>query len=380
MLLALFILPFFANAKDCFSWLDDLKVVTKQPPVLVENPNGGYAAIWEEVGEIPEIGQPARFYYYRLVNAEGEHIVSKKDITYWHVPSDGMRHFSVRYGTNSVAWLTADTLMIIGWRQLGHPEELERIIIDGSGKIVRQDLLAADESIGSRAVFVKTKEGMGYLVETGIGYDWRARIMQVYPQFGDVKKLAPTNDILRWFITQDNVVISTDTDELLFCCRLKTRTNTPIDEAPEGWAGMPNHLAYFLTDLEGNLTGEPERIDLTNDAFRRIPGIHLGGLYGNGAAYDLDLSHLPNGTIILSVTGLDDQDEFCVYQVQFTANGKIIKPNSLETAQTKAFPKDAVLPVSKVVTFQSASSGYAHFGFDEDGQFYTERHIWETDN
>jgi len=373
--------------------LEDLKIIpTRNIPVIVIKPGGGYAVIWEELGEAPEIGLQPRYYYYQLFGPKGEKITEKEEFIDWRVPVNNARHYSVSFSPNSVLWVNSNNLLVIGWLDYYYFEGLRRIIIDKSGGIIKKDTLNIRKGAGSHLTLVKAKNGDVYLVETGYGYDWRARIMQVFPHIGKLNKVSAQNDILGQFVTQDNAVIITSNNKLLFCYRLKTKTDKPIWEAPDGWAGMPNQLVYFITDLDGDLIGEPIRIDLTKDAFRKIPGVHLGGIFSisrNTAFSDLDLSRVPNGEIILSATGKDEKGNLCVYQVKFNQKGKLLTSNEPpQVIKPRDFPKDLSLPVMKIIPAsveleirgeQSiGKTEYVLFGFDEDGNFYEEREVWKV--
>jgi hypothetical protein len=144
---------------------------------------------------------------------------------------------------------------------------------------------------------------------------------------------------------------------------------------------------YILADLRGRLVTEPVVLDIADCAFRKIPGIHLGGYYYashkirsieeiEAAAEDMDLSRLPSGEIILSVTGADEIGTLCVCQVKFDAQGKGEKPKKMKVVNPQPFPKNRILPVSKVVRAQSVGTDLVLFGFDEEGNFYEDREVW----
>lgn len=394
MCLLYFLILSYSVAQGKLGWLEDLKNsgISWNSPVVIPNLDGGYIAFWGERKEMrEEYSFPPEHYFYRLIDANGMMLVSKKEFDFWSV-APHPTYFGVSFSSKSMLWFNPDTLLILAWKAFGHSYSLERILINSNGTVVRGPDSVKGNAIGPDAVLIKDIRGNVVAVECGIGYDWRARILKVHPQFGEVKKVGTqNNDILKWFLTSDNAVAITSIDKLLFCYRLKTKTDEPIWEAPEGWAGMPNDLICFLTNLDGTLVGKPRRIDLTKDAFRKMPGIHLGGNYGynfKNAWRDLDLSNLPNGDIILSVTGLDEKGSLCVYQVKFTAEGILIKPDLVEVVQPRAFPKDKMLSISKVA---SATIGLGEipgknkvlvrrelvlFGFDKEGNFYEEREVW----
>jgi len=374
------------NGADRFAWLSDLKDKASMIPGVVLSSEGGFIAFWTEFGEKPEIGPSPYKHFYRVVDAKRKVILNR-------VQTD----FSVNpyLLPRNVIDLQDKKLLVVSWKMVEMLSEppgyrLEKIILDlNTGTILGPD--TSNINFNNCTLLQDSKHRI-YAVDPALGWDYRARIVKVYPEFGKIKKVIRTeNAILSSFLTSDNAVTITTKDELLFCYRLKTKSDKPIWEAPDSWAGMPNHLAYFLTDLNGNLIIEPIRIDLTKDAFRKIPGVHLGGTYSipnNIAFNDLDLSNLPNGEIILSVTGKDEKGNLCVYQVKFDSKGRLVKSNeSLKIIEPREFPKDLSLSVMKVVPSSVelevrgdkgiGKAEYVLFGFDEEGNFYEEREVWK---
>jgi hypothetical protein len=126
-------------------------------------------------------------------------------------------------------------------------------------------------------------------------------------------------------------------------------------------------------------------------AFRRIPGIHLGISGYEGSHDGLDFTNLPNGDIVLSVMGISENNEFCMYQVLFDAIGRLKKPVTLEEVEPGLFPEDLSLPIIKIKSVKTDQEQdpaarerlirheYLLFGFDEGGNFYEAREIWDKE-
>jgi len=183
----------------------------------------------------------------------------------------------------------------------------------------------------------------------------------------------------------------TSENKLLICNRLGWGKTPRSERGSWDFFGRPDKGYYILADLQGNLVSVPVVFDITEYAFRKMPGIHLGGNYlfssnnrnidkSEAADNDMDLSQLPNGDIILSVTGEDETGKLCVYQIKFTPEGEIEKSRRMEAVNPRPFPEDKILPTSKVGWAEGVETYVVQFGFDEEGNFYAYREKWDKAN
>lgn len=377
------------NADARFSWLGDLSTRAIRPPVVLTRP-GGFLALWSEFDEVPdsEWGR-TRHFYYRLADIVGETVSGRQEIPEWVVPSNYFLHTEVNYDRNGCLAIGGDTTLLIAWRTRNDFRQLDRMFMSASGTILQQDTLGINKGVAPLSTLVRASNGEAYLVEILKVAGPAVRIMRVYPIFGGVTVLIEDLYPLLWGLGGDRAVTMTQNDRLLFCFRMRGPSDTSTAwDTPEGWNGMPNDLYCFVTDLKGTVVVEPRRFKLPEVAFRRFPGIHLGGSYGKGAQDDMDLSALPSGEVILSVTGIDEKGDRCVYQVRFSQTGEIQPGRAVASAVPLAYPDGVFLPVTKVAlasTVLREGDGYNKavirleyvlYGFDADGNFYEHRETW----
>jgi hypothetical protein len=363
-------------------------------------PQGGYVVFWgEEEEKLEAYSVAPKHYYCRIVDVHGKMIVNRKELSFWYVPPHPV-FFGVSFNSQTILWKDPDTLIILAWESFDHTHKMVRFVMNSVGEFIAGPDAAKEDAVGPSALLIADSKGNVFAVDCTIGSEWCASIMQVYPSFGKVSKVAAREGILNALLTTDNTACFTSNDEILFCYRVANLDKPTLTEIPEGWVGLPNHLFVFITDSEGDIVVEGKTIDLKTSSFRKLPGIHLGGNYGSGyyagrlmktASEDLDISRLPNGEIILSATGLDDAGDLCVYQVKYTANGTHVMPDSQEITRPISFPDSELLPVQKVL---SSTTGlgeipgeskvrirreFVLIGYDTYGNFYERREIWREE-
>jgi hypothetical protein len=381
---------------NIFSWANDLKDKAQGLPVIVPNPNGGYTAIWEEMGDRPEelLGFLTRYYFYRVVDAEGKAIVSRREFDFWRT-SPYPTYFAVSFNSKRLLWLDSDRLLILAWKCFNHSGRTERAIINSKGQLVEGPKPAMEEGVSSHAVLMKDSKGGVH------AFDHRARLwaMTVYPEFSEARKMTRQewkefydkypSDVFTF--RRHLPCMTTSEDKLLICSRLGWGKTPRSERGSWGFFGRPDKGFYALADLNGNLVSGPVVFDLVEYAFRKMPGIYLGGNYlssfnnknidkSEAADNDMDLSQLPNGDIILSVTGEDETGKLCVYQIKFTPEGEIEKSQRMEVVNPRPFPEDKILPTSKVGWAEGVETYVVQFGFDEEGNFYAYREKWNGDD
>jgi hypothetical protein len=380
---------------DIFSWLNDIKHKATGLPAIVANPDGGYTAIWEEMGDKPEelLGFRTRHYFYRVVDAAGKAIVSKREFEFWRT-STYPTYFAVSFNSNRLLWLDSDRLLILAWKCFNHSGRTERAIINSKGELVDGPKPAMEEGVSGHAVLLKDSKGGVH------AFDHRARLwsMTVYPEFSKARKMTRQewkdfydkypSDVFT-FPTPLPCMITSE-DKLLICSRLGWGKTPHSEMGSWDFFGRPDKGFYILADLKGNLVSVPVVFDITEYAFRKMPGIHLGGYYfshenqtmdeSQSVDKDMDLSRLLNGNIILSVTGEDEAGRLCVYQVRFTPEGEIEQPQQLEVVNPRPFPEDKILPVQQVTWARGIETRLVLFGFDEAGNFYAYREKWDGDD
>jgi hypothetical protein len=395
---SLLVFTFAVHSDSYFSAISHLKDKMDGPPCIIMTPQGGYFAFWQErVTKIDYVDGAKRtlsYYpnFYSYVNLNGDLILDRREI-------DLQPRIYYRQGIaitpNSSIWLDKNKLMLIGWRMYGITDPSVyrpiRLIMNSSGEVISGPDTYNQASGNPDVTLVQDSKGNVYAISVGLGV-W---VSQVYPTFHAVthtshddlqKMLQHDTEYLEFSTLWDAVVTITDDDKLLVCSRV-------------GWGRMPyadrgawekyrsDKVYYFFVDLEGNYISDPALVELEEYAFRKAKGIHLGGLYyaphriknldeAEAVEKDMDLSTLMDGFIIFSVTGEDDNGELCLYQLKFAPDGTIEKPNQTLTITPRPFPKDKVLPVSKVVCAQSMDTHLVLFGFDEEGNFYSERIMW----
>ena len=395
----LFILSFgmifltIGSTQTSFSWLRDIEAECSWPhPIVISNPTGGYTAIWEYIGEAPtELpGMPPRQYFFRMVDAAGKRIVSKGEFEFWRL-STTPSYIAVLFNPRALLWINTDRLLILGWKYYHHGVVIDRVIVNSKGEIVAGPDSAAEVGVGERAVLVNDHKGGVTAFDRGAGL----RAKSVYPEFRKTTMMSHQewkdfdnkypSDVFTFHASLPCMI--TSEDKLLMCSRLGWGKTPRNERGPWDFFGRPDKVFYILVDLTGNVVSVPVVFDLAEYAFRQIPGVHLGGNYlsssGNrnideldAADNDMDLIRLPDGSIILSVTGEDETGKLCVYQVRFSADGAPVKPTQLEVTMPRKFPKDRLLPVSKVGWAEGVNTYIVRFGFDEHGDFYGEREIW----
>ena len=379
--------------EDIFSWLKYLKHKATGLPAIVANPDGGYTAIWEEIGDKPSEmpGCPPRKYFYCIVDAAGKTIVSKREFEFWRL-STTPNYYAVLFNSKALLWLNPDSLLILAWKWFFSGVTIDRVIVNSKGEIVDGPDSALEAGVGEDAVLVKDHTGRVTAFDYGAGL----RAMTVYPEFSKARRMSRQEwkDIydkypsdMFTFRTPFPCMITSE-DKLLICGRLGWGKTPRSERGPWDFFGRPDKGFYILADLDGNLASGLVVFDIVEYAFRKMPGIHLGGNYlsssnnqnideSDAADNDMDLSRLPNGDIILSVTGEDETRKLCVYQIKFTPEGEIEKPKRIEVVNPRPFPEDKILPVSKVTWARGIETRLVLFGFDEAGNFYAYREKWD---
>lgn len=394
----------YSRAEERFSWLDDIKAKSAETswwyyPIVVVTPRpcGGYIAFWPEREEIrEELSFPPEYYYYRIIDVNGKIVVDRRELNFWRV-APHPTYFSVSFNSKSMLWLDTTKLLIIAWKSFGHQYKLERIIMNSNGEIVAGPDSVKGGTVSQDAMLVKDNKGRAYAVD----YAYGLRIMQIYPEFSEVKSM-PLQKYKEFrekypahtFGFRDPVVVITSDDKLLICSRVGWGY-TALEERGIWQDFRSDEIFCILTNLEGNFIAEPVKLNIIVNAFHKIPGIHLGGSYSNlddplnanrlkVVNNDMDLSKLPNGDIVLSVTAPDKNGKLDVYQLKFTPEGKFIKPKEMEVVNTITIPKNGTLPVVKCV--QAIVGGkdkwridLVQFGLDEKGNFYAEREVWREE-
>jgi hypothetical protein len=379
-----------------FSWLNDIKGITNETswwyyPVVVvtPRPSGGYIAFWAEREEMrEEYSFPPEHYFYRVVDTNRKIIVEKEELDFWRV-NPHPAYFSVKFNSESILWLDSNKLLIIGWKSTLHQHKLERVLIDSIGNIISGPDSVDWDAVGSDAVLVR--DGVSNVYAVDYKYAYGVKIMQVYPKFSNVK-IIPKDDYrvfrekypAHTFPFWDLAVVPTSGNKLLLCGRLGWGPNLK-DGVWDRY--RPDKIFYFLFNLDGNFVVDPVIVDISSYAYHKIRNVCLGGIYysshkihslaeAEAAVEDIDLSTLPNGEIILSVTGIDENGKLCVYQMKFSPEGEIRKPNEMNIVDPRPFVESKVLPVLKVMIARSVKNYLVEFGFDEEGNFYSEREVW----
>ena len=373
-----------AIAKERFSVLANIGDKENDLPTIkiFMKPDGGYIAFWVE--NIKQKNESHyHHYFFSIVDAESRIIIDKGEIDLWRTTT------GVRF---NAAWLDTERLLLLGWK-LGYYESPERIILNSSGEIMSGPETFRGGS--SDASLLKDSKGNVYAV-------WCIPVVGVLQVYPDIKQHKSTYDWSNYykryptFGFRDPVVTVTSKDELLICSRVGWGY-TPLEE--QGiWDGpfRPDKIFYFLADLEGNLVTDPMELDIVENAFRKVPGIHLGGMYYtlSGSfdiddvklvSEDMDLSILPSGEIILCVTAPDKSGNLDVYQLKFTPQGKFMKPEHIEVVNARPLPMKNLIPVIECekaliwlgAEFRGLRTDLVLFGYDEEGNFYSEREVWK---
>jgi hypothetical protein len=356
--------------------------------VIIANPLGGCTALWQEV-ERPEFGLRSVRYFYCMMDHNGEIIVDKTEIKDWYVPIDNFRHMNVIFTANHLLWISKDTLLIVAWRVGGHWSQMERILLTPAG-VISSNLLPIYEGVSHHGLLLA--DAKGEVMALAFKDGRKLEMMLVYPAFGELATIPLKVDNFGLAdCPEDRLVLTfTSNDMLLLCGRMPWGSELVIEKGL--WhTYRPDKIFSILLDLDSNVVSGPVVFDLIEYAFRKIPGIHLGGYYyksskpriseNEGAVIeDIDFSRLPNGDIILSVTGEDETGKLCVYQIKFTPEGEIEKPQRMDVVNPRPFPEDKILPVQKVTWARGAEVDLVLFGFDEAGNFYAYREKWDDTN
>ena len=392
------------------SLLKDLKGMDGSPPSMVINPyNGVTFVFWSEQepkrrwDHVPKV-----FPYYRVANDKAELIINKRELKFW------TKQILQSYGFSSktLLWLSPDSLLVIGFTLSygGHGVDPHRLIFNSAGEIISGPDTIPAGGFPRYPTLVRNRKGRVYLV--GISGFVGVEIAEVYPGIGrtiytpkaEWRRLWRRHKSTRLSFSLASAVTITSKDKLLICGGLGFSSKEESRKWDE-WGRNPYKIWYILADLNGNFISEPVVIDLARVAFRKIPGIHLGGGYTLWRSPQsatntggMDLSKLPNGKIILSVAGLDEKENLCVYQVRFTPEGELIKPERMEVVEPYPWPIDRRLPVVKVRFIDTGievrggfkkiqgrlypmkvlgRKEYILYGFDEEGNFYEDRFVWE---
>jgi hypothetical protein len=401
-LLSSVLLCSYSHAAERFSWLEDIKGVESSwnSPVVVAKHDGGYIVFWAQREERPEeLSFPPEYYYYRIIDVNGKIVVERKELKFWRV-APHPTYFHVSFNSNSMLWLDTSQLLIIAWKAFDphHVYKLERIIMNSNGDIVAgPDTLGISEGIGPNALLVKNNKGKVYAVD----YVYGLEIMQVYPEFGKVEYI-PMHKLREFYKEYpahtfgfiDPVITITTDDELLICSHAGWGY-IPLEERGMWDTYRPHEVFYVHADLKGNYISDPVLLNVTENAFRMIPGTHLGGMYYTLdyslsledvklVGRDMDLTTLPSDTIILSITAPDENGKLAVYQLKFNPQGNIVKPAQTRSVNTRSLPLDRSLPTIKCLSAQIWSgvknrrlrTDLVLFGFDEEGNFYSDRILW----
>ena len=374
-----------AYSSDRFAWLLDLKGKADSPPVVVMTPSGGFFAFWVEMEKKFDIAiSPSEIWFsrhfMRVIDHRGDIVIGKREIN----PHD--------FSSKTMLWLKTGELLSIGQRLVNPYSNppgycLDRLILNSSGEIILGPETFSIDMLEPH--LVRDSKDKVYVIDiTGvIGVE----IAEVYPELGECIRTPEEhweefvkNKATDIFVHHSPGITMTSEDKLLICDRLMWGDKEEI----KGWPKRPNKLFYVLADLNGNIISDPLQFDLRETAFLRVPGIHLGGNFGLspivGATDDIDLAKLPNGEIILSVTGLDEKGELCTYQVKFTDKGELVKPDKMVQIEPKKFPTGYLPPVIKVGLAAIGVGGkvryeYILFGFDAEGNFYEDRMVWKEE-
>jgi len=155
---------------NIFSWANDLKDKAQGLPVIVANPNGGYTAIWEEIGDRPSEmpGIPPRQYFYRMVDAAGKPVVSDREFEFWRL-STTPNYYAVLFNSKALLWLNADSLLILAWKWFFSGVTIDRVIVNSKGKIAAGPDSAPEAGVGEDAVLVKDHKGRVIAFDYGAG-------------------------------------------------------------------------------------------------------------------------------------------------------------------------------------------------------------------
>ncbi len=381
----------FGHTDSLFVTLRTLQGLLNEPPVVVGNQKDKYFAIWKEssfADEYPHYKETK--YFYQAFYATGKMIIPKHEIVNW-------RNFFTPYTftENSVMFLDSNRLLVIARKMvepLSDPPgyRLEKLIIDFTHGTILED---SNNVSFQNCSLVRDSEGNVYVIEYDV---WSGiRVMQVYPEFTQIKHTSkPYLDRFRKnstkyteFKLQDAIMTATSNDRLLICNRMGWGYEKNAKK--DSWDKFkPDKVFYTLADFDGNFIIDPIQLDLKDYAFQKIPGIHLGGIYyasekiksiddATAAIHDMDLTKLPDGDIILSVTGKNDNGGLCVYQIKFNSEGKVIKPLTLGTTHAKPIPAGFQLTTAKVAHAHSVRKYLVMFGFDDNGSFYSHRELWD---
>jgi hypothetical protein len=373
--------------------LAELKQTVKGRPVLIPIPDGGVFAIWQESKRTSaELGVYEYSAFYQVLDENGRTRISKTELEFWK-----SGYGAPAFDENSILFLDRDRVLIIARKteqMFSDPPSyhLQKLVINLADGTVKRDSLGISFQ---KCSLVRDNAGNVYAAE--VGYSWKhyAEIIQVQPHFGTVKKIIvryPREKFMKHYLdSKDNAITLTSQNDLLIAGRVRSVNGEPVNNEPEGWSGLPNRVACFLVDTKGKEKIDSYEIDLEQAAFRRIPGIHVGITGNVGSHEGLDFTSLPNGDIVLSVMGLTEKNAFCMYQVLFDSRGRLKKPESLERVEPKQIPDDLSLPVMKIKRIMiyhqvdpntgkmPIDYGYVLFGFDQEGNFYSERMFWKED-
>jgi len=385
-----------------FDAIADLKEKTNyHPPEILLRPDGGYIALWSEFIKKPMIIAGVQYdssryiNFYRIVDATGRIVADRRILNFSLMPLKVYRYGLAVNAQNSI-WMDSRKILIVGWEVAYGMDGYRpnRIVMTSSGEIVAGPDTAIHLGGSHEAIIVKATNGNIYIVDVTN----RIQIMQVYPEFSEWKSISDAKLKAIYEKYDDylpfncQAVASLSHDKLLICSRTGWEHTSLKDRG--NWLDFrPDKIHYALLDLEGNFITEPVKLDIVQSAFRVVPGIHLGGNYSDedeqfdinrmkNASEDMDLSTLPNGEIILSVTAPANNGKLAVYQLKFNTDGKFISPDKTEIVNAKPFPKGVVLPVMKCVRAAVGGkdkwrSDLVVFGFDGEGNFYSERELWK---
>jgi len=373
--------------------LAELKLTVNGHPSIITRPNGGFFVIWYEA----ERTSPDMYVYeyrafYQVLDEYGKTLISKTELEFWK-----SGYGAPAFDENSILFLDRDRVLIIARKteqMFSDPPSyhLQKLVINLADGTVKRDSLGVSFQ---KCSLVRDNAGNVYAAEVGYAWKHYAEIIQVQPHFGTVKKMIvqyPREKFMKHYLdSKDNVITMTSQNEFLIAGRVRSVNGEPVNNEPEGWSGLPNRVACFLVDKNGKEKIDSYEIDLEQAAFRRVSGIHLGITGNVGSHEGLDFTSLPNGDIVLSVMGLSENNAFCMYQVLFDSSGRLKKPESLKRVEPKQIPDDLLLPVTKIKRIMiyhqvdpntgkmPIDYGYVLFGFDEAGDFYESREIWNKE-
>jgi hypothetical protein len=202
--------------------LAELKQTVNGHPHIIVRPNGGFFAIWYEAERIsPDMYVYEYKTFYQVLDEHGRTLIPKTELKFWKgdygVPS---------FDENSILFLDRERVLIIARQSenmLSNPpsSHLQKLVINLSDGSVKRD------SIGisfQKCSIVRDNAGNVYAAEVGYAWQHYARIIQVHPHFGTVKKMIvryPREKFMKHYLdSEDNVITVTSRNEFLIAGRV----------------------------------------------------------------------------------------------------------------------------------------------------------------